>query len=129
MYMVTKLGIIPGITFTAIAEAILSRNDFDARALTMEWLRYDEPLVEAPRPDTDDPRVLAVAAAVVEMLAQRAGEEPPAWTSEVAGLAEPFFVIERAERPGFTRTLCLTEAPEPLKRRNIFAPPNYLTFA
>ncbi|WP_129630277.1 hypothetical protein [Candidatus Oscillochloris fontis] len=37
-----------------------------------------------------------------------------------------FFALPWAERPGFTRDLCLNESPEPLKRRNIFAPPNFL---
>jgi hypothetical protein len=41
----------------------------------------------------------------------------------------PFFALAWAERPGFTRDLCLAESPEPLKRRNIFAPPNFLMMA
>ncbi len=122
-------GLIEGITFEAIANAILAYEDLHVRALTMEWLRHQLPLTEVPRPETDDARVLAVAAAIVELLAQRAGETPPAWTAEIGGLDEPFFVWPLTPRQTFTRNLCLTEAPEPLKKRNIYSPPNYLTFA
>jgi hypothetical protein len=68
-------------------------------------------------------------ARLVELLADRAQQPPPAWTAAVGALPEPFFVMRRAERPGFTRDLCLNESPEPLKRRNIFAPPNFLEMA
>lgn len=125
----TSTGLIPGITIEAIARAILAYEDLRASALTLEWLRYDQPFAEIARPETDEPQLLAVAAAVVELLAQRANQAPPAWTAEVGGLTEPFFVWRLSPQQTYTRQLCLEESPEPLKRRNIFSPPNYLTFA
>jgi hypothetical protein len=120
---------IPGITVEMIAEAILAYNDLYARAYTMEWLYYDLPFADIPRPNTTNPTVMIVAAAIVELLATRAYQTPPAWVFTVGRLDEPFFVVRLRPNESFTRNLCLTEAPEPLKRRNIFAPPNYLTFA
>jgi hypothetical protein len=120
---------IPGITVAAIAHAILTYDVYRVSGLVQEWLRYDLPFPDVPRPETDDLRVLTVAAAVVELLATRAHQKPPAWVADVGTLDEPFFVMRLSPKEVYTRNLCLTEAPEPLKRRNIFAPPNYLTFA
>jgi hypothetical protein len=109
-----------------IADALLSYDAMRLRILVQEWQWANPVVTSVPRPQTRDARSLTVAAALVELFALRAGQAPPAWTAEAPPLPEPFFVMPLAERPGFTRTLCLTEAPEPLRRRNIFAPPNYL---
>lgn len=110
-----------------IADALLARDDLQVRLLVQEWRWANPVMTDVPRPYTRDARSLTVAAALIELFALRAGQEPPAWTAEARPLAAPFFVDPWAEeRPGFTRTLCLTEAPEPLKKRNIFSAPNYL---
>lgn len=116
----------PATLLRGMAEALLVRDDLRKRGLMQIWLRQSPQFSETPQPETDDPRVLIAAAALVEELAHRANQEPPAWSAHVGALPEPFFVMERAERPGFSRTLCLTEAPDSFKRRNIFAPPNFL---
>ncbi|NJN15276.1 MAG: hypothetical protein HC822_02720 [Oscillochloris sp.] len=108
---------------------LLARDDFHLRLYIQAWLREQPRFAAMPQPETDDPRILTAAAALVELLAQRARQEPPAWTATVGALPEPFFAVEWAERPGFTRDLCLNESPEPFKRRNIFAPPNFLEMA
>lgn len=114
------------IPIETIAAMLLARDDFHLRLYVQAWLREEPRFAAMPQPDSDDPRILSVAAALVELLAQRANQEPPDWTAAVGALPEPFFAVEWAERPGFTRDLCLNESPEPLKRRNIFAPPNFL---
>jgi hypothetical protein len=114
------------ISLEQMAAALLARDAMLLRLLVQAWLRDAPPFRTLPRPDTDDPRVLTAAAALVELFALRAGQAPPAWATEAGPLPEPFFVMRRAERPGFTRDLCLAESPAPLKRRNIFAPPNFL---
>lgn len=112
-----------------MAGFLLTYDELLLRAYVQAWLREEPRFAAMPQPATDDPRILTVAAALVELLAQRANQEPPAWTATVGALPEPFFVMRRAERPGFTRDLCLNESPEPFKRRNIFAPPNFLEMA
>ena len=112
-----------------MAEALLAYDALHLRAYVLAWLREDPRFALMPQPETDDPRILTVAAALVELLAERAYQEPPAWTATIGPLAEPFFVMRRAERPGFTRDLCLNESPEPFQRRNIFSPPNFLMMA
>lgn len=117
------------ITIRELAEALLARDDFRLRLLTQGWLREQPRFAFIPQPETDDPRLLVAAAALVELLAERAGQQPPSWTASVGMLSEPFFAVAWADRPGFTRDLCLNESPEPLRRHNIFAPPNFLEMA
>ncbi len=114
------------ITIRELAEALLARDDFRLRLLTQGWLRQSPRFSMVTAPETDDPRILVAAAALVELLAGRFNQPPPTWTTSSGSLGEPFFALPWAERPGFTRDLCLNESPEPLKRRNIFAPPNFL---
>ena len=125
--MVTQLH--QPIPIDHIANTLLSRDDFHLRLYVRAWLREEPNFAAIPQPDTNDLRTLTAAAALVELLAQRAKQEPPSWTANVGALPEPFFALEWAERPGFTRDLCLNESPEPFKRRNIFAPPNFLEMA
>lgn len=112
-----------------LAEALLWRDKLHLRSHMQAWLRADPPVTELACPTTRDARVLTAAAALAELLALQLGQEPPDWTKDVGGLPEPFFVMSLGEKPGFTRALCLAEAPEPFRRRNIFAPANFLSMA
>jgi len=76
-----------------------------------------------------DDRHLIVAAAIVELLAERTGQSAPSWTSSAGELADPFFLVAAAERMSGLRTLCERESPEPLRKRRLFAPPTFLTWA
>lgn len=109
-----------------IADALLAHDDLQLRLLVQEWQWANPVVTTIPRPHVRDAQSLTVAAALVELFALRAGQSPPAWIAEATPLPEPFFVDPWAKRPGFTRTLHLTESPAPLKERNIFAAPNFL---
>ena len=76
-----------------------------------------------------DPDIQTTAAAVLELLASRRNQPPPAWTGGVGPLAEPFYLVAAAQQMTHLRQLCETEAPEPLRRRRMFAPANFLAFA
>lgn len=112
-----------------MAEALLARDELRLRLFVQAWLREQPCFALMSQPDTTDPRLLTVAAALVELLAERGGQPPPAWTATIGSLPEPFFAVAWADRPGFTRDLCLNESPEPLRQHNIFAPPNFLMMA
>ena len=120
---------IRGILVEHIAEAMLAYEDFRVGMLTLEWLRYELPFAEVPEPISTDPRVRAVTAAVVEVLAEQAGQTPPSWTADIGGLDEPFFPWKLTPNQSFTRWLCETQSPEPFRKRNIFTTPNYLSQA
>ena len=112
-----------------IANAALARDNLRLRGLVQDLLGDATPLDKLPRPSSRDPRMLSVAAAIVELLAVRQGQKPPAWTQEIGSLDIPFFMIESAARMKRLRELCETQSPEPMRKRRLYAPPNFLQFA
>ena len=111
-----------------IAEAALKRDSLQARSLTQEFFREKAKLVDIPKPRVADEQVIIMSAALLELFASRMKQEAPSWTAEVGPLSEPIFLLKAAETMKRLRQLCETEAPEPLKKRRLFAPPNYLEF-
>ena len=112
-----------------LSQAALARDNLRLRGLAQDLLYSKTPLNKLARPSGRDPRVLAVCASIVELLAAHQGQEPPAWTKKIGALNEPFFLIESAARMKRLRELCETQSPEPLRKRRLYAPPNFLQFA
>lgn len=94
----------------------------DAGREGIEWSRVAAPPI-------DDPLEMAIAASMVELLAERAGQRPPDWTRTVPPAPQPTFLVRAAASMPRTRRMCEEEGPEPLRRRGIFAPPDFLTVA
>jgi hypothetical protein len=117
------------VTVEPLVEAALQRDNLQLRRLAQDLLHSETRLAHVPKPQTHDQRALAVAAALLELLAERSGQPAPAWTDNIGAAAEPMFLLEAATRMSHLRTLCETEAPLPLKKRRLYAPPNFLTFA
>jgi hypothetical protein len=80
-----------------------------------------------PRPAGLDSTDMAIAAGVVELLAAREGRDAPPWTRAVPAAPEPFFLVRAAALLPRLRKSCEEEGPEPLRRRRLFAPPDFLT--
>jgi len=116
-------------TIEQLSQAALQRDSLRLRSLTQDLLRETPRLSEVPRPASADPRVLSTAAALIELLASRQHQTPPTWAREIGPLPEPFFLLEAAERMTRLRVLCETQAPEPMRKRRLYAPPNFLAFA
>lgn len=112
-----------------IARAALDGEALALRSLTQDWLSSNILLAEVACPSTRDPAVLAVSAALAELFAQRTGQPAPAWTSVISGLPEARFLVRSAATMKNLRRMCEEESPWPLKRRNLFAPADYLRFA
>jgi hypothetical protein len=112
-----------------IAKAALQRQSLELRSLVQDFLRSQPMLVNVPRPQTDDKSVLAMSAALVELFALRMGQTPPAWTAEVGPVKEPFYLLKSAAQMKRLQQLCRQKSPEPLRKRSLYAPPDYLTFA
>src|SRR5436190_995050 len=96
------------VTLDQLAEAVLQRNSLLARSLAQDFLRETETLSEVPLPNANDVRLLATAAAIIELFAAQRNQAPPHWTQGVGPLAEPVFLVEAAERMKHLRTLCET---------------------
>ena len=116
-------------TIDKLATAALEHDSLQTRALAQDLLRTYHELRDVPPPESRDPRVQTVAAALVELLAQRQSQEPPAWSAGFGPLDEPFHLLEAATRMPRLRAQCETESPLPLRKRNLYAPANFLTFA
>jgi hypothetical protein len=112
-----------------IAEAALQRDSLRLRSLVQDMTRSKTNWSNVPRPTTQDVRLLAIAASLTELLAARQNQTPPAWTKDIGPLKEPFFLLRSAETMQRLRTLCENQAPEPMRRRRLYAPPNFLEFA
>ena len=112
-----------------LAEAALNQDAIRLRSLTQDLLRDHPKLKEFSRPNTVDFRTLAAAASLIELLAERLHQEPPAWTREIGALPEPIHLVRAAASMKHLRALCEQEAPEPLRKRGFYAPPNFLESA
>jgi hypothetical protein len=111
-----------------IAKAALAGNGLRTRSLVQDFLRENPHLVDVPLPDVDDVNVLAVAASLLELFASRFSQKSPAWTKEVGPVPEPIFLVKSTINMKRLRTLCETSSPAPLRKRKLYAPPNYLEF-
>jgi hypothetical protein len=117
------------VTLEEVARAALSRDSLRLRSLAQDFLLENPRLSEYARPATSDNRVLATSAALIELFALRAHQAAPAWTKDIGPLGEPFFLLESATRLKHLRALCEAQAPLPLRKRRLYAPPNFLEFA
>jgi hypothetical protein len=112
-----------------LVEALVRRDALSAR----EWVqdataeRMDWGAVEEPA--GLDATERAVAAGVVELLADRAHAAPPAWTASVPAAPVQVFLVRAAETMPRLRKSCLEEGPWSLRRRGLLAPPDFLTQA
>lgn len=117
------------VTLEEVARAALSREGLRLRSLTQDFLLENPSLGACPRPATGDARVLATAAALIELFALRTHQTAPGWTKDIGPLTEPFFLLESATRLKHLRALCEDQSPLPLRQRRLYAPPNFLEFA
>ena len=112
-----------------LAQAALERDHLKLRSLVQDFVREKIDWSSPPHPSTSDPRLLVVSAALVELLALRNDQTPPAWTKAIGSLKEPFFMLESAAGMKRLRILCETQSPEPMRKRLLYAPPHFLEFA
>lgn len=111
-----------------LAFAVLSFDSLEARALIPAFYEEDLILADIAKPKTEDNDLLAASAALIELIAMRRKQKPPAWTSEVGALKHSRYLLKSAATMGRLRTLCEIEGPEPLRRRGLFAPPSFLEY-
>lgn len=112
-----------------LAEAALKGQGLLVRSLAQDFLRENPRLADVPKPTVDDAQILAASASLVELFAIRLNQNAPTWTKTIGPLAEPVFLLRAALIMKRLRALCETESPEPLRKRGLYAPPNYLELA
>ncbi len=112
-----------------LARAALNRDSLELRSLVQDFLRSQPKLADVPPLQSEDESLLAMSAALLELLALRTNQAPPPWTASVGPVKEPFYLLKSAAQMKRLRQLCQQESPEPLRKRSFFAPPDYLAFA
>jgi len=117
------------VTLETLAELALRRDGLRLRSVAQDFVRDHPHLSEIARPAITSMQLLSTAAALLELLAQRTGQPAPLWTREIGAVPEPLFLVEAASRMKHLRALCEAEAPEPLRKRGLYAPPDFLSFA
>jgi hypothetical protein len=115
-------------TFETLVQAAANRDALKLRELTLEFLDAHAALENVAQPGFTDLKHLVIAAGLLDLFAARRGQRAPTWVAEVSSV-EPFFLVAAAERMPRLRALCEAEAPPELKKRGLFAPPNFLEFA
>jgi hypothetical protein len=111
----------------ALIDALMSFDALRARQWVADAKRMPISWAEVARPAGMDAQQLAVAAGVIELLAERSGQSSPSWTAEVAASPKRIYLVRAAESMPRLRQLCEEEGPEPLRRRQIMAPPEFLS--
>ncbi|MBL8878557.1 MAG: hypothetical protein JNG88_05500 [Phycisphaerales bacterium] len=109
-----------------IAQAALNGDALAVRSLAHQWLHETTEFQSVPKPQSDDHTLLAVAASMIELFAERRGAAPPDWARGIEALDAPLFLVRSAATMRNLKRLCEEESPEPMRRRRIFVPPNYL---
>lgn len=109
-----------------LAQFVLSGDDLSARQLVKDAKREGVSFASSSKPDGMEGDELAVAASLAEMFADREGHQPPPWTGEVGPASRPVYLSKMAATSPAIRRACERGAPEPLRRRNIYAFNNFL---
>jgi hypothetical protein len=112
-----------------LVEALLARDALTARQWAADSGRASTIWTDIPHPVGFGVLELAVAAGIVELFASRSHQPPPNWTATIGSAPHPFYLVRSCETMPRLRRSCETEGPEPLRRRRIYAPPEFLTAA
>lgn len=112
-----------------LVQALVHRDALRVRQWVADARRESLVWNEIPRPVGWSALELSVAAGVMELLAERSQQVPPPWTAMVGEAPVPVYLVSAAETMVRLRRSCETDGPESLRRRRIYAPPEFLTFA
>jgi len=109
-----------------LVRAILSGDLLAARQWVADAHRQRISWEAVGRPSGLDAREMAVAAGIAELLAGRAGAPPPPWTHSIGAQREPLFLDPGLQDMPRTLAHALSDGPEVLRKRNLFASPDFL---
>ncbi|MEA2240249.1 MAG: hypothetical protein QOC81_4973 [Thermoanaerobaculia bacterium] len=109
-----------------LVRAILSGDLLTARQWVADSQRARVQWEQFAQPAGLDEREMTVAAGLAELLAERAGTPPPPWTTSVGSQKEPLVLDPGLERMPRTFEQAKRNGPEPLRKRNLIASPDFL---
>ena len=79
-----------------LAQAALEGESLRLRSLVQDLFQESPRLVNIAKPNIDDPRLLATAAALLELIANRMQQPAPVWTQAVGPAPEPIYLLKSA---------------------------------
>jgi hypothetical protein len=109
-----------------LVRAILSGDLLSARQWVADSQRARIPWERFEKPAGLDEREMTVAAGLAELLAGRVGMPPPPWTMFVGPQEEVLVLDPGLERMPRTFERAKRNGPEPLRKRNLIATPDFL---
>jgi len=112
-----------------LVEAIIAGDLLTARQWVADARREQLNWQDLPCPGDLSGREMIVAAGLVELFAGRAGELPPAWTNGVGAEREPVLLDPGLEQMPRSFAYAKSSGPEPLRKRNLLALPDFLDVA
>lgn len=113
----------------SLVHAIVRGDMIAAREWIAEAQRSRFSWENTKAPGNLAPREMAIAAALTEMLAQRNGKRAPEWTTAIPALPELMVLDPGLEQMPRSFERARTSGPEPLRRRNLVALPDFLKIA
>jgi hypothetical protein len=112
-----------------LVRAVLAGDLIAARQWVADAYRAGMNWEGLARPDGLDEREMLVAAAMAELLASRRGATPPSWVFAIGSAAEPVILDPGLESMPRSFARAKREGPEPLRKRNLVALPDFLDVA
>lgn len=113
-------------TIDDLVAAVLEHRALDVRVVANDLRLAFPDWRHLPKPASLDETTQIVASGLAELLAEYCGCEPPEWAANCRSLDRPVYLIKSAASMRNLRKLCDEQSPEPLRRRNLFAPPGFL---
>lgn len=112
-----------------LVHALLAGDLLTARQYAADAQRTHLQLEKLTRPAGMSDREMTVAAAIVELLALRSGSTPPSWTATVGAVRDALVLDPGLEEMPRSFARAKAAGPEPLRRRNLIALPDFLDVA
>jgi hypothetical protein len=109
-----------------LVDSVLSGDLLSARQWVADAKRDHLDWESIAFPAGMDQRSLSVTAALLELLAGRAGENPPPWTNDVGASAELVVLDPGLETMGRSFAYAKEHGPVSLLKRNLIALPDFL---
>lgn len=110
-----------------LVRAILAGDLLSARQCVADAQRAGVRWETLAKPSGLDERGMTIAAGLAELLATRAGATPPAWTGLIGSIGEPLLLDPGLQDMPRTLAHAKAEGPEPFRRRNLIASPDFLS--
>jgi hypothetical protein len=115
---------VPELVHALLAGDLLTARQHvaDAQRQHLQWETLEQPQGLSERE-------MSVAAGIVELLASRTGATPPPWTNTIGAVRESLVLDPGLEEMPRSFARARTSGPEPLRRRNLIALPDFLDVA